>query len=208
MEEEKEFTVSYATLFELLRRERDREDLQKLVPTFIQDVRNYVKDQKLAAERAETSEEKHKVEKEILNLKKIIHQIYDRRERKIVNMSLDKSRIKTNIIDTAAMLEQEKALFQSLLDILNKNREYNSSLIFEDKPDKRPETHLEPKEEEKKQDEEKKDKILVRFTKAVPRFVGKELEEYGPFEEEDMANLPEEIAKVLIEKSRAEEISQ
>ena len=47
---------------------------------------------------------------------------------------------------------------------------------------------------------------LVRFLYSVPKFVGKELEEYGPFEEEDIANLPAEIAKVLLDKGRVEEI--
>jgi len=46
----------------------------------------------------------------------------------------------------------------------------------------------------------------VRFLYAVPKFVGKELEEYGPFEEEDIANLPSDIADILIGKGRVEEI--
>jgi hypothetical protein len=49
---------------------------------------------------------------------------------------------------------------------------------------------------------------LVRFLHAVPKFVGKELEEYGPFAEEDIANLPSEIADVLINKERVEEIKR
>ena len=40
----------------------------------------------------------------------------------------------------------------------------------------------------------------------MPKFVGRDLEVYGPFEEEDIANLPGEIADILILKNRAEEI--
>ena len=47
---------------------------------------------------------------------------------------------------------------------------------------------------------------LVRFLHSVPKFVGKELEEYGPFEEEDVASLPAELADVLVRKGRAEEL--
>ena len=47
---------------------------------------------------------------------------------------------------------------------------------------------------------------LVRFLTHVPKFVGPELEEYGPFESEDIANLPAEIAEVLIDKGKVEEI--
>jgi len=49
---------------------------------------------------------------------------------------------------------------------------------------------------------------LVRFLHPVPKFVGRELEVYGPFEREDIANLPKEIAEVLIIKGRAEEMTQ
>ena len=47
---------------------------------------------------------------------------------------------------------------------------------------------------------------LVRFLNAVPKFVGDDLKVYGPFEEEDMANLPEKVANVLIENKRVEQI--
>ena len=60
--------------------------------------------------------------------------------------------------------------------------------------------------EEANKKEETKNTKLVRFLYAVPKFVGKELEEYGPFGEEDIANLPSEIADVLIGKGRVEEI--
>ncbi len=65
-----------------------------------------------------------------------------------------------------------------------------------------------PKEDFKAAIELKKFTKLVRFMGYVPKFVGPELEEYGPFEEEDIANLPAEVADVLISKSRAEEIKE
>jgi len=54
--------------------------------------------------------------------------------------------------------------------------------------------------------EEHEETKLVRFIHSVPRFVGRHLEVYGPFEDDDTANLPEEIADILIKKGRAEEI--
>ena len=47
----------------------------------------------------------------------------------------------------------------------------------------------------------------IRFLSPVPKFVGEELEVYGPFEEDDVANLPFRIASLLIKKGRAEELS-
>ncbi|MFP4045524.1 MAG: hypothetical protein ACLFS3_00500 [Candidatus Aenigmatarchaeota archaeon] len=46
---------------------------------------------------------------------------------------------------------------------------------------------------------------LVRMVRDVDKFMGPEEEEtYGPFEEGDLAVLPDELAEVLIEKERAE----
>lgn len=49
---------------------------------------------------------------------------------------------------------------------------------------------------------------LVRFLSPLPRFLGEELESYGPFEEEEIATLPATIADVLIKKAKAEEIDE
>ena len=38
--------------------------------------------------------------------------------------------------------------------------------------------------------------------------MGKELEEYGPCEEKDIATLPKEIAEILKNKGRVEEIEK
>jgi len=54
----------------------------------------------------------------------------------------------------------------------------------------------------------KRDTKTVRFLSAVPKFVGRELEEYGPFFAEDIASLPAVIADILVKKGRAEEISE
>ncbi|MEK6614689.1 MAG: hypothetical protein AABZ32_01045, partial [Bacteroidota bacterium] len=49
--------------------------------------------------------------------------------------------------------------------------------------------------------------ISVRFIKPVPKFLGPELESYGPFEPEDIASLPSQIARILVGKGRAERIA-
>jgi DNA replication initiation complex subunit (GINS family) len=46
---------------------------------------------------------------------------------------------------------------------------------------------------------------MVVFKEAVPEFLGADLKTYGPFEKGDIAKLPEENAKILIEKGLAEE---
>ena len=210
MDENKEIVISYETLFELLRREKEREALQKLNDSFFEDVVNYINEKKKSLAENESSSsfgERDKIDQQIRNIKKILKELYERRERKIINLAIDKSRIKAEV-DVSILLKDEAVLFNSVLEILDVGREGILNNLLEGK--------VPEKIEEKKKAAglvkeaakiEKRDTKLIRFLHAVPKFLGKELEEYGPFEEEDVASLPFEISNVLIEKGRAEEIS-
>ena len=229
MENEKEVNINYETLFEMLRREKDKEELQKLNDSFF-DV------------TLESFDDKKKAEEEFENIRKILKDLYERREKKIVNLALNISRTKSNLIDTSALLNEEKGLFDSLIQSLDIGREHILNKLLESKAPSFEQPKVEvPSSDEKKQEESPKEESagttegtqvaqeapvsepqkqaeespkeikptkMIRFVNAVPKFVGKELEEYGPFEEEDVANLPTELANVLIEKGRAEEIQE
>ena len=208
-----EVVITYETLFELLKRERERTDLQKLEPSFFSDTINYIKDKKKIIEAKSDSvfalDEKKKTERQLDNIYKIIKELYERREKKIISLALDKSRTKSNLIDTTALLKEEKVFFDSLAGLLDN---YRDAILFTVLNEKLP--FMRPLEDKKQTGdfktalELKKSTKLVRFLHQVPKFVGPELEEYGPFEEEDIANLPMEIADVLLNKSKAEEIKE
>ena len=216
---EKEIAITYETLFELLRREKTREELQKIDAEFYQDVVNYLQEKLrlLEAQKNKTDlfavEERMKAEKQMQNIKKIIKEIYERREKKIISMATDASRTFSTIVDTSAMLAKEKQFFDALVETLNR---FRKGILWNMLEAQMP--NIEEKQEEKEpepaelfkqavQQPEKKEIKLVRFTNAVPRFVGENLEEFGPFEKEDIANLPARIADILIAKERAEEIA-
>ena len=207
-----EVIITYETLFELLKREKERTDLQKLEPAFFSDTINYIKDKKKILEaKSEDSvfapEERKKTERQLENIYKIVKELYERREKKIISLAVDKSRTKSNLIDTTGLLKEEKVFFDSLTNLLDK---YRDAILFAVLNEKMP--FMQSLDEKKPVEvfrsaiELKKPTRLVRFASHVPKFVGPELEEYGPFEEEDIANLPVEIADVLINKAKAEEI--
>ncbi len=214
-----EVVITYETLFELLKRERERTDLQKLEPTFFSDTINYIKDKKKILEAKEESifapEEKKKTERQLENIYKILKETYERREKKIISLALDKSRTNSNLIDTTSLLKEERVFFEALTGLLDNYRE---AILYAVLNEKLPFMHAgeiaksledkKPSEAFKSALDLKKSTKLVRFMHHVPKFVGPELEEYGPFEEEDIANLPVEIAEVLINKGKAEEIKE
>ena len=47
--------------------------------------------------------------------------------------------------------------------------------------------------------------VSVKFLKSLPSFMGKDGEELGPFEEDQVADLPEEVADILLKNNVAEE---
>ena len=215
-----EVVITYETLFELLKRERERPDLQKLETTFFSDTINYIKDKKkilnAKSDSVFASDEMKKTERQLDNIYKILKELYERREKKIISLALDKSRTKSNLIDTTALLKEEKVFFDSITGLLDS---YRDAILHATLNEKMPFMQLlEDKQKDIKSAEQKADfksalelkKLtkLVRFTHHVPKFVGPELEEYGPFEEEDIANLPMEIADVLINKGKTEEIKE
>lgn len=214
--DETKVVITYETIFELLRREKDRGALQKLEKTFFQDILDYLKEKKEIMVNQESTitspEEKKKNEKQFENIKKLIREFYDRREKKIVNLAIDKSRTDSDLIDTSNLLEEEKIFFDKIEGLLKYNR-VNVLYRLLDLEIPKPQEDIKERKEEKTVDNkdvaaEEKSTLMVRFIHAVPKFIGKELEEYGPFEEEEISNLPRDIARVLIEKGRAEEIKE
>ncbi|MAH33115.1 hypothetical protein CL615_01860 [archaeon] len=205
--ETKEINITYETLFEILKREKDITELQKLEPGFFSDFVDYLNEKKKVLGKEDSMfsyDEKKKVEKQIDNARRIIKEIYERREKKIVDIAMIKSRTKSDVMDTSSFLENEKRLFDETVKVLDNFRnEVISNVLSGKNPVK---TDVADEKSKSEVAEEKKNAKIIRFLNHVPKFVGKELEDYGPFEEEDIANLPSEIADVLISKGSAEEI--
>ena len=198
-----DINITYDTLVDLSRRERSRSELQKLEPTFYHDVVSYLKEKQAILDDLKGRDEPDQArntQNQLHNARKLIKDIYDRRERKIFEMSLNKSRTGSDIIDTSALLEEEKRFFELMVKLLNKYREGLLGTTLSLQP-------IIPHKEEPEAPKPEGDK-LVRFLHAVPKFVGADLAVYGPYEAEDMAKLSADVADVLIKKGRVEEISE
>jgi len=228
---EKEINITYETLFDLLRREKSRAELQKLSDTFFDDANSYIKekhailkDQQMKIGMSAIAE-KEKTEKQIENINSMLKSLFERRQQKIVEMAIIKSKTSSDITDYSALLKEEREMFDELVELLNRFKKklllklVTEPGFMEPKQEKKEPEKLETEEktgsisktEETKPEikaEELEKTKLIRFIYSVPRFVGHNLEVYGPFEDDDTANLPEEIADILIKKGRAEEIKK
>ena len=208
----KEINITYETLFEILKREKETTDLQKLDYNFLNDFADYLNEKRKLLEKEDnlfSYEEKKKLEKQIDNARRLIKEIYEKREKKIIEFALIKSRTKSNIIDKSQLLDNEKEFINEIVKVLDSFTAITiDNVLAGSYLQKNSEKEVFSDADAINEKKPKKDTKIVRFLYSVPKFVGKELEEYGPFEEEDIANLPNEIAELLMEKGRVEEIKE
>ncbi len=253
-----EIKITLETLYDVLRNEKNKEDLQELESSFYIDVVSYLREKKALLDSKNdedelfTNNEKEKLEYELRSLKRILKEIYEKREKKMIEIALNKSRTRSDIIDTSHMLREEKEFYQKMVqhldnyrkgvllnlfkgelpfieDILRKKDlsnftepsiiEEEKEIVKENKTFKKFEhvvnTSNEPEKEkeEVKSDEElepeqesKVDFTKIKFLQTVPKFIWKDMKEYGPFKIDEEAPIFSEIAELLIRKGRAEKI--
>src|SRR3989344_304666 len=127
----KEVNITYETLFEMLRLEKNREELQKIDPEFFSHVLTYLREKLQILNASKQSifgdEQQENTRKQLETVKKIIKELYEKREKKIMMMALFKCREKTNVMDTSSLLKEEQILFLQLVNILDSFR--NSMLM-------------------------------------------------------------------------------
>ncbi|MGV8168701.1 MAG: hypothetical protein ACP5N3_01455 [Candidatus Nanoarchaeia archaeon] len=124
-----EVKITYETLFDLLRREKSRSELQVLDKTFYQDVISYLREKKATLREEDhhtllfPKSEQEKIKIQIKNIQKILKELYEIREKKIINLALNKIRTESNLIDTSTLLAEELFLFDESCALLSKYKE-------------------------------------------------------------------------------------
>ena len=231
-----EENISYEYLFDLLRREKTREDLQSIDKDFYKNIFfNLNKREKIIQEKQSQTSlitnidfEKEKIE--VKNIRKIAQDIMDRRQKKIILLGLTRARIPGTIINNDLFTEREEEFFNKCVELFRKfKHEVESSIIseydnqdnlnVEDKPieipkqideqEQKPETKEveEPKIiQEKEVKKEEYKTIKVEFLNEITKFYSPNKEILGPFEKGQIAEVPEIIANILIKKGRAKKI--
>ncbi len=224
MEASKEVLITYETLFEILRREKSNEELQRLDPNFFNDVFTYLAQKQRIYDNAAgktdlfSVDEREKTQMQLYNIRRVIKELYERREKKILEMAMNKSKTNSNIMDTSNLLDQEKTFFESMVSTLDSYRERLLMKILELKEasalETAPKAMEQPAPEPAPEPEQPTELTpapalstkKVKFLKAVEAFIGKELESYGPYEQGAVAELPAEVAQPLIHNKDAEEV--
>ena len=244
-------TINYESLFDLLRREKSREELQKLDDSFYAEIALFLKAQERIMFEAAAGADYERIKIQIGNIKKILRELYERRERKILNLATYKVRTATNILDISSLLPEERLLFERLCQVLSTGRDailepvllgkptlldlltssLHASPQLADAPGMAPERlgareiHQGDQEgdQERNQGNSKENqgsgegaeetqtlepKLSLRFRVALPEFLGRDMEIYGPFNQGDTAQVSKTVAEVLVERKAADFVEE
>lgn len=119
-----DIVITYETLFDILRKEKSKSELQQLPADFYGQVVGYIRELHDAVEAAggiaASGSQKSLVQ--LRNAQKILRELYERRERKILEMALNRARTESNIVDTSTLLSQEKPFYEESAGALSTNK--------------------------------------------------------------------------------------
>jgi DNA replication initiation complex subunit (GINS family) len=201
--------ITYETLYDILRREKNRTELQELSETYLQDLINYLQKKKEILDSQEkkksifTSIETQKTRKQIESIQKIIKELYERRESKIIQSAIISSRTNIETEEKSVMLPEEEDFYETLVKKLNYYRE---NILYQLSNGDPPKVKLNKPKPLKKPEKPKKTAKTIKFLIDIPKFIGTDLETYGPYKGQEEQDIPNEIADLLIKQQKAEEI--
>lgn len=217
MSEESENVLTFSELRKKQKQENKQPELVELDDKFLLRVANYFQ-QKKAAEGES---------REYSNARRVLDKIISLREEKIVK----KARLSSNTGSVQSsklnLLPEEQELFRDMKDIFDKHHDRVEDMIVstekglsqeekstetEDSVEET-ETEIDNTEEASKEEEtgNKEEEVevedgynVVEITSSVPEFMGTDLEAYGPFDEGDEVEIPEDNAEILVNRGNAE----
>ncbi len=210
---ETDINITFETLFEILRLEKNRIELQKIDDEFYTNVSLFIKEkeQVFSVDSNVSSSEKELQSKQLMNIKKIFQNIYFRRIRKIMNMAMDANVSSDSVIEKGALLAAEKEFFGEFDSMLKTHKNDIMEVVL--KGEFESDQSIEKSKENSvgisvPAETSKSSEIKVKFVKEVPKFMGEDLEEYGPFAQDDITSVPKQLADILINKGSAVAVSE
>jgi len=205
--------ISYRLLRKIQQMEKNTPVLTDLDNDFYTNLEKYFLDLN-AHLKSESDEHKKKLlDEEIVNTKKIITNIYEQREKKILLTAISKAR--SGNPDLKNMVGIERAFFDSILNLINTFRDSileNKKIIDEKKVEQQQE--IKKIIEENKIDENKNQinslensnlNPISRVIKDIPNFVGTDAKSYN-LKKNDVVSLPKDMQEMLSKRKVVEKL--
>ncbi len=172
--------LSYEIIRKLHRQEIKEPDLVKLPDNFFNEIKDFLENSQKNVQSKQYSFEDDEFRKYI-NVKKMIDDIFNLRYTKIIKRAISSAKGNDKNFDNLSGKEIK------IYDDLVKNTQ---KYLVEFKTEK---------EIEDKQ-------VNLEITKEIPKFIGTDMAEYGPYKIGDKVTLPANIAKIFISKELGKDV--
>ncbi len=173
-----EETITFELIRKIQLEEQKANTLTRLPTNFFNAVSNYLEQKKkivASDDRRSTLEMK--------NIERLVEEIFNRRERKILNAAIIAAR---NGLPPENLGEEEKPFYNSLVSLVkNRRGDLLKNLLTGKGQDTVP---------------------MVVFKEDTPEFLGIDEKTYGPFKKGDTSVLPEENMRIMLERGIVEEL--
>ena len=180
--------MDYSELYQAWQREKDNPELQILEKTFYAEASEYVKGRQLSSRDPEKTSLRARLEEvKRQRIERIVKDLVRMRYEKLVYATLQ-----GKIPPRSVLTTEEESIYSGVLSTAEELEKILDA-VFHDQAIEVMEVRV----------RERPKRILVRFLQAIPAIVGTNMHVYGPFKAEDVASLPMENAKGLIEKNIA-----
>jgi len=178
--------ITYNDIYEASRKEKYSEQLQQLPKDFIKEMSEYLKEKKELTEKSGDmfSTAITKSKKQLENAISIFKEIMLRRKKKLLQLAFIARETGISKRDFENMLDFEKEMFDKIIKSMEETDNSIDNLM--------------------NRKEEKSKNVLVSFKENVEEFLGLGGESLGPFEKGELANLPQEIVKILLDAGKVE----
>ena len=178
----------YEELYEAWKKEKETSALQSLPKDFYEKVAEYIRKIREESRMIDNKTIKGRLSKiEYENVRKMIDELLRLRLEKILNYISSEREIPKNCLaNEEENICEKSTLITEYFQELAKNLFHGKVPLGISKENKR--------------------RIVVRFLKDAPAFVGDDLKIYGPFKSEDIASLPIKNARSLIAREYAIEV--
>ena len=195
--------ISYKNLRKIQQMEKNSPVLTGLKSGFYNELFEYLEKLDKRLEKESSSQKQILLKDEIQNTRKIVANVYEQREKKILLAAVSKAR--SGNPDLKNMLDIEKNLFDAVLGLLLQSREW----FLENKTKKNENVTNSEKTESKKENivEEKQENSnpVLLVTKGIPEFIGTDTKRYN-LRKDDVVSMPENMSDMLLKRNVAEKI--
>jgi len=178
----------YSELCEAWKHELENVELQKLSSDFYSRLADYAR--RLREESRMLDKRTVKaglLRKEVQNVKRMVRELIQARYRKIINKGAKGEEIPHDVLAV-----QEEEIYMRISPLAEALSNLTTEIIHGHVPI----VSLEQKHK----------RTVLRFLKDVPAIIGADMKTYGPFKVEDVASLPVENAKILVNQGMAERV--